>query len=325
MIPDLTLQRLTYFVRIAQDLSLRQAAVALHTTQPSLSGHMRALERSLGVVLFERESRGLRLTAAGKQLVPQATRVVLAAERLQEYALNLASGEEGAVSIAAYPVHIERFLGAVIGEYKRSNTRIRVDLSRIRDDRRRGSGRSLFDELLQGEVDIAMGPPHPHLGQELLKAYDAKIVVLLPDEDPNRHVRQVSIEYLKGKQLLIAPPQFFSRERVERAAKEAGFVISVEAQSSSPTALMVLGYNGLGIPVLPDDYPLVGQQRFPYPVLVESNGREISTPVCLHWRSMSELSPATEKFLAVAAKHAFEEQSGHAHRQTYYSPDVSSQ
>jgi DNA-binding transcriptional LysR family regulator len=298
----ITLQRLRYFVAVAELGSFRRAATALQVHQPGLCSQLDALERRLQIKLLNRTRRGTELSAIGKQLLPKARDVLASAERLAEYCANLRSGETGVVSVACYPVHLERFLATVIGEFRTKHPGVRVDLTKVRDDRRRGSGRSLFDELLAREVDLAMGPPHLHLGLTGVKAFDARIVLLLPDDHPSRHRPHVPITLLRDHAVLIAPPEYFSREKVAAAAQRAGFGLNVSAESSSPPALMALGKEGMGWPVLPDDYSLVGQRSQAYPVIVDLDGTELSTPVWLQWSQEDELSPSAQAFADCARR-----------------------
>src|SRR5947209_4175210 len=69
---DMNLRQLEYFVAIAERGSLTAAAEALLVSQPSLSQQVRALERELGGQLVERLPRGVRLTAAGQELLVEA-------------------------------------------------------------------------------------------------------------------------------------------------------------------------------------------------------------------------------------------------------------
>jgi len=70
---DLDLRKLRYFVAVAEELNFRRAAQRLHLAQPVLSRQIRALEKELHVQLFTRDSTGTQLTAAGHQLLTDAT------------------------------------------------------------------------------------------------------------------------------------------------------------------------------------------------------------------------------------------------------------
>jgi DNA-binding transcriptional LysR family regulator len=320
---DITIQRLQCFVEAAEQQSFRRAAEALHLTQPALSQHIQMLEKSLHVSLFERSAKGTHLTPFGQQLLIRAKAVMNSIDRLEEFAQNLAAGQDGTISIACYPVHVERFLGGVIGSFRRDYPRVRFDLTRLRDDRRRGLGRSLLEELRDGDVDLAMAPPDPKMDLGGVKVYDAKILALVPDTDPRRHQPTIPIADLRDRPVLIAPPRYFSRQAVEAIARKAGFSLRVEADSSTPSALLVLGRQGLGIPILPDDYPLVGQQRYPYPVLADQGGAEVSTPVWLQWRREGGLTPLTASLLEYVRKEVDYERLHGRRRECYYQADLS--
>ena len=69
---DVHLRRLRYFVAVAEDLHFTRAAERLHVAQPSLSKQIRELEGEMGAQLLERSSRLVRVTAAGRALLPHA-------------------------------------------------------------------------------------------------------------------------------------------------------------------------------------------------------------------------------------------------------------
>ena len=75
-----TLRQLEYFVAIVDEGSFTRAAALLHVTQPGLSHQFQALEKEAGGRLVERLPRGVRLTAAGRAMLP-AARATLAASR----------------------------------------------------------------------------------------------------------------------------------------------------------------------------------------------------------------------------------------------------
>src|SRR5262249_62377095 len=75
------LRSLAYFVRIAELGSITRAAAHLRLAQPALTRHVQRLEDELGVALFTRANRGVKLTEAGEKLLEGGTRILRAVER----------------------------------------------------------------------------------------------------------------------------------------------------------------------------------------------------------------------------------------------------
>ena len=83
------LYQLRTFLAVAEARHLTRAAETLHLSQPAVSSHVKALEESLGLRLFERGPAGMKLTAAGTRLLAEARAVRSAVQRLQQVAGNL--------------------------------------------------------------------------------------------------------------------------------------------------------------------------------------------------------------------------------------------
>ena len=87
------------FVAAAEELHFGRAALRLHMTQPPLSRQIQMLERSLGIVLLERNNRGVRLTAAGRGFLRDARHILAFSEQAGTSARRLASGEVGRLTL----------------------------------------------------------------------------------------------------------------------------------------------------------------------------------------------------------------------------------
>jgi DNA-binding transcriptional LysR family regulator len=94
------LRQLRYFVAVAEESSFTRAAEQLHLRQQSLSQQIRALERSLGMRLFDRDTRGTRLTEAGRAFLPEARGVLARLDTAIDVVQRAGRGEVGNLNLA---------------------------------------------------------------------------------------------------------------------------------------------------------------------------------------------------------------------------------
>jgi len=98
------LNQLRSFIAVATELNFRRAAERLNITQPPLSRQIQMLEREIGVLLFDRAGRNIRLTAAGRRFFTEAQDILRRAEAAALSARRAETGDEGAVVLGFIPV-----------------------------------------------------------------------------------------------------------------------------------------------------------------------------------------------------------------------------
>lgn len=170
--------QLRIFRAVAQRLSFTRAAEALYLTQSAVSHAIAALEHDLGVMLFERQGRTVRLTEAGRVLAEQAGRVFAALDEAEHRVKQAARPELGKLRIGVSPAACQYLLPESIREFREcypayslaievaDSPRMAelldtsaIDLAvMIRAER---SQRMTFHELFRDELGMIVSPLHP--------------------------------------------------------------------------------------------------------------------------------------------------------------------
>ena len=125
---QMNLRHLRAFAAIADAGGFARAATRLHLSQPALSRQIHTLEADLGVLLFDRVGRGVRLTAQGEDLLERSRRLLAEAEALGERARELKGGATGILRVGATPQVIENLLAPFLVHYRRRHSGVEVHL-----------------------------------------------------------------------------------------------------------------------------------------------------------------------------------------------------
>jgi DNA-binding transcriptional LysR family regulator len=142
---------LKYFEVIATEGNLGRAAERLHRTQPALTKCIDRLEEDLGAKLFEKDGRGMRLTAAGEVLVKRTRQMAIMVEETAREMQDYAGGLQGKVRIGCLPTLAEHLMPRVFEQLLREAPAIGVTLTVAMND-------NLLNNLRDGELDLVVGP-----------------------------------------------------------------------------------------------------------------------------------------------------------------------
>lgn len=163
---------------VAEHLSFYRAAQALGTTQSSVSARIKALEEELGILLFERNTRGVRLTEAGRLFVERVSAGVDQLDHAVKSAGMAASGERGRLRIGIHALILHSFLAELICQYRADHPDIEVDITE-------GTSRDTVMQLRADRLDVVFVAGTPDLPDcHSRPIWTEPLLAVLPEQHP---------------------------------------------------------------------------------------------------------------------------------------------
>jgi DNA-binding transcriptional LysR family regulator len=238
----MNLRHLQTFVNIAEAGSIARARVRLHVSQPAASRQILALESELGVRLFDRVGRRLRVTSEGEDLLRHSRRLLAEAESLDARARALKGGHSGILRVGATPMVIEHTLSAFLNGYRRRHPAVEIHF--VED-----GGVRLLDRLEHGDVHLALVVPDDRFRCRLL--YPVLNLAVVSAESQLGRRRVLDIADLADERLVLLHRGFGFREWFEAACHVASIRPRVLLESAAPHTLIALTEVGYGVSVVP--------------------------------------------------------------------------
>jgi DNA-binding transcriptional LysR family regulator len=169
----LDIKQIRYFGVLAETLHFGRAAARLNLSQPPLSRQIAALERELGVALFERSSRAVTLTRAGKSFQADAKAILASIEQSAKNALAAGRGERGELAIGFTSCAAFNVMPALARSYAAAFPEVGVKIREMLAD-------ELVASVIDGKTDAAIAfPPERQTGLEMRTVYTEPLCVAI--------------------------------------------------------------------------------------------------------------------------------------------------
>jgi len=289
-------QELQVFLAVATERSFSRAAEQLHRTQPAVSQAIRRLELELNERLFDRSSKGGRLTEAGQVLFDYALRLTRLREEAEGAVRELQDLRRGRVVIGANEgaVHV---LLPIVERFRAEHAQAQVEVRRV-------SARQIANEVLSRSLDFGVltFPPRERGLQSVSLGVD-ELVMLINPEHPLAKRKQVTMDEF-GQQTVIAhndPSPV--RDRVLRLYEQRQSPINIQIGLPSLDGIKRAVEMGLGVALLPRRCALAEIENGQLAVVKVPQLR-LPRHVRLVYRRSGEMSHAAEAFLAAARSNA---------------------
>ncbi|HEU5343200.1 MAG TPA: LysR family transcriptional regulator [Ktedonobacterales bacterium] len=241
----MNLQQLRTFRVVAQQRSYSRAAQLLYLSQPGVSLQVRALEQSIGMPLFERSGRQLRLTEAGVALLDYADRILSLVDESQQALEELGNARRGIVRVAASTTAGIYIVPRALGGFHRQNPGVRLTLDVV-------NRFTVADHLLRDEVDIAvMGLIEDAHDLQLEPFLPNELVVIASPHHPLAQRKHIAISELVNDTLLLREQGSGTRTDIERMVAQGKLVMRQGMELRSSGAIKQAVAADLGIAIIP--------------------------------------------------------------------------
>ena len=287
------LRHLQYFNAVAEALNFHRAAERLHISQPTVSSQIRDLEEELGVELFVRGGRQVRLTNIGELLLHKAKAMLAELAEFRELANQANEGRTGTIRVGV-DMGLTDIIQSIVAEYARLFPRVSIDYS---DDFSDVLNRNLYE----GEVDV--GVLRPPINSDYLiseQLLEQGFVVVLPETCPLAKRKTLSVKDLANLVLLFSRRNNCINNKVMEMCREAGVNPKIAYTWTLPQeAGMVLVETGKGVYVLPGSEDTV--RRYSKDIVAVPLEGACSLAVHVAWRK-SETAIAVLNFVDTARR-----------------------
>ena len=241
------LRELRNFMRVARAGSVSRAADELRLAQPALSRQIRKLEHELGVSLFTRHGRGVRLSAAGSLLLERAEAIAHLVHQTSEEIREDRSPARGRFTFGVPPAAGRILVPTFVERFQNAWPQTTLHM-------REGVASSLQEWLLEKRIDIALLHNPPHLETlDIKPLLTERMMVIGPPArriKDKKHPASFRIRDLGELPLILPNMAHTNRRLVEHAALEHGVRLRIKIEADSVAFAKVLVERGLGYTIL---------------------------------------------------------------------------
>lgn len=232
------------FVEVARHGNVSRAAEALYLTQPAITARLKSLEHDLGVELFVRSHRGMKLTDAGRAFLPYAERTLATIDEGRQLVANLKQGTTGALLIAAAPAVSTYLLPGILRAFRTTHPHVRLGV-------RTGHTEEVLDLVLRGEAHIGLGRPIRHTDVELIPVFEDEMLLVVSSRHPFASRGKVRMDELAEERLILFDRTSSYHELTSSLFRNAGIVPASTLELDNVEAAKKMVQQGLGVALLP--------------------------------------------------------------------------
>lgn len=240
------LRQLRYFLSVAETEHLTQSAQSLFVTQSTLSHGLRQLEGELGVTLFDRVGRGLKISQAGLAFKGYVGRAVQELEGGRMELARLSGLQAGTLTVGVIPTFMDTLVPSAVANFSAQYPGIKVSIRDLRAD-------LIEEQLMAGQLDVGIAF-HPTEREEIdaEHLFTEQLQLLVSRDHRLARRRRMPMAQLHELPLCLLPRSFATRRMLEDSFHAAGVTPQVRVEMESVSALIAACESGQLATIVPE-------------------------------------------------------------------------
>ena len=282
-------RRLATFVVVAETLNFRKAASMIGRSQPAVTAQIQQLEQYLGVSLFVRSTRQVRLTVAGADLLDRSKKLLVDTDRLVSDFRSHASVDKGQVFVSFSPTVAFGLIPPTLRAFQADYPNVKVFL-------REDLGPEMLSAVSRGQIEFGIGPYRlvPE-GLSFEPMFEQAFFLIIRSDHPLAIRGYARVKDLASICILSSSIGSTAREVLDKATRDNGLSVELKYEALQYPTLFSLAAAGLGATVMPVVNPELLKALNLSAVPIRSV--PMSRTVGLITRKGETLSPAADAFL----------------------------
>lgn len=275
------LRLLNYFATLAEELHFSRAARRLSISQPPLSVAIKQLEEEIGAQLFERTSKGVRLTPAGEHLLPRARQLLTLSQQAVQETRDVGHGVRGHLRLGFVGSALYRGVPQALAAFQAQHPQVRVDMLEL-------NSAEQVQGLQQGRLDL--GLVHSILLPEGIASQllmEEAFVACLPEGHALAKEPEIDLARLKDERLILfssaVSPVY--HQRIYQMCMAHGFAPEIRHEVRHWLSVLSLVSHGQGTAIVPAALQRVGMPRLVFRPL---QGQHPVSELLAIWRSQPD-------------------------------------
>lgn len=244
------LQQIKYFLALAKELHYWNTAGKMNITQSALSRQIQSLEKELGLLLFERNKRNVKLTPAGRFLKDKWEVEINEIGYIHQFAKQIHLGESGMIKIAHPDSISASIMPDILANISQEYPKLQIKLVQVLYENQQ-------DFLTNYKIDLAITRDINNMpGIKSKKIYTDHLALVIPENHPYQTLDDLTRETLEQQKFILPPIDEGSSygHIIQQLFSSYDFVPDVYMHSEFGSIIIALVRKGLGIAVLPDSY-----------------------------------------------------------------------